>query len=374
MMKMVFGDGRLGTNESAWHDLVRCLLIVQVVLGHLAAIALLPVPDLVSQGTARAPETVFRLVTRFGPQAAYLFVLLSGVMVGGGLIASMREGAIPSSVAFFRKRMSRILPIAVLAILATGALDLLAIGPLEKAQVYRHAYAYDMVAALTWPTFIGNLLFLQPVITSAFGSNGPLWTLGYIVQFYVVGWILARLWLKSRFMAGSALLAVLVGMSLIKPEWSILFIGWIAGSLARFFPPTAKTRASVFALVLAVCIFIGSNLTPPLISAALSIPVGVLFVLWAKSTSLDIPMKWVAGLRSLSSETYSVYAVHHPTAMFIFALMLGAPAPSAAAFAAYLVVALVGVLAMSAVVSRAGAGVALATETVQRNMTQRDAA
>lgn len=365
MTKVIFGGGRLGTEESVWHDLVRCLLIVQIVLGHLAAIALLSVPDLVSQGAGRTPEIAFRLVVRFGGQAAYLFVLLSGVMVGGGLIASIRDGSIPTAATFFRKRMSRILPISVLAVLLTGALDLLATGPLDKAEIYRHAYAYDMVAALNWPNFFGNLFFLQPVVTAAFGSNGPLWTLGYIVQFYVVGWVLARVWLKSPLIAAMMLLAVLACMATIKPEWSVLFVGWIVGALARFLPPMPK--AAVGVLVFAVAIFIGSNVVPPLISAALSILVGVLIVLWVKSTSLNLPTKWSGGLRIISNETYAVYAVHHPTAMFIFALLLGEPASSTASFATYLVVALFSIFFVYLAISHLGGGITSAVENLLRN-------
>lgn len=372
MRRVIFGDGRLGTEESVWHDLVRCLLIVQIVLGHLAAIALLSVPDLVSQGAGRIPEIAFRLVVRFGGQAAYLFVLLSGVMVGGGLIASIRDGSIPTAATFFRKRMRRILPISVLAVLMTGALDLLAIGPLSKAEIYRHAYAYDMVAALSWTNFFGNVFFLQPVVTAAFGSNGPLWTLGYIVQFYVVGWVLARVWLKSPLIAGAVLLAVLACMATIKPEWSVLFVGWIVGALARFLPPMPKGAVGI--LFFAVAIFIGSNVVPPLVSAALSIPVGVLIVLWAKSTSLDLPTKWSRGLRTLSNETYAVYAVHHPAAMFIFALMLGAPASSTAAFATYVVVALFSIFTAYVAISHLEGVITSTVEKLLRNRSEKGAA
>jgi peptidoglycan/LPS O-acetylase OafA/YrhL len=366
-MTRLFGsDGRLGGDESAWHDLIRCLLIAQVVFGHFAAIALPSVPDLMAEGNIRLPEIAYRFTMRFGPQAAYLFVVLSGVMVGGGLVAALRDGILPSARAFFRKRMNRILPISVLAVLATAFLDILAIHFFGKEGVYQHANAYDMVAALTWPNFFGNLLFLQPVVTPAFGSNGPLWTLGYIVQFYVVAWILARLYLKSRIAAILLLLGVLVGMCLVKPEWSVLFIGWLVGGFARFLAP--KRRLAPFALVSFVTIFVASNLAPPLVSALLSIPVGILVIFWAKSTSWGLPVGWRAGLRSLSSETYAIYAVHYPVAIFWFALALGTPATNSGTFFLYVLGSIIAVTAASVLISKAGGGVTSAFEAANKHL------
>lgn len=367
MKQISFGDGRLGGNESAWHDFIRCVLIAQVVMGHLAGIALVPVPELIAQD--RFLDAIFRLSFRFGGQSAFLFVFLSGVMVGGGLIAALRDGSLPSASAFFSKRMNRILAISVLAILATAALDILAVHVFGKEGVYRHGSVYDMVAALTWPNFFGNLLFLQPVVTPAFGSNGPLWTLGYIVQFYVVAWIIARLWLLSRIAAIVLLLTVLIAMGLAKPEWSVLFIGWLVGGFARFLTP--GRRMAPFALGGGVAIFVASNLAPSLGSAMLSVPVGILLVFWVKSTSWSLPEGWGRRLRCLSNEIYAIYAVHYPVAMFIFALAIGAPATNSGTFFLYVLGALVAVTAASVLISRAGGEATSAFEVVNKYLTRR---
>lgn len=74
------GDLKLGKHESLYHDLLRIMLIFQVIVGHVAAVTLPQMPVLLAEPVGNATEITLKLLTRYGPQAAYLFVFLSGYM------------------------------------------------------------------------------------------------------------------------------------------------------------------------------------------------------------------------------------------------------------------------------------------------------
>ncbi|WP_255731624.1 acyltransferase [Phaeobacter sp. B1627] len=334
--------------ESRAHDILRMFLLLQVILGHMAHIALPNMSQLFNDLEQTWPEVMFRLAWRFGPQAAFLFVFLSGFMVAGPLIEHMQQGRVPAARDFFKRRMLRIAPIAIGAILLTAGIDALSrLAPGAEA-LYRQGYAYDLVSTFTLQNFFGNLLFFQPIFVDSFGSNGPLWTLGYIVQYYILGWIFCWAFARIGPKAVIGLVAALVLMSLVRAEWAVLFIAWLAGGLTRGLGGR-HSKVSRLCLIAAGVLFVLSNLLPPLMAAVASIPVGMLLAGGAlphvSLPSWSTPL-W---LRRLSNESYTIYAIHHPVLVSTYVLGFQGHAGQGQEFALYvatsgLAVALVSVL------------------------------
>lgn len=337
-----------GEEESAWHDLVRCFLLAQVVLGHLGGIALPSIPELLMDGSSNLVEISYRTVTRFGAQAAYAFIFLSGFTVGGQLASDACKGVIAPPIEFLRRRVRRVVPIAFLAIVATAILDYVGIFALEKAALYRTVGSYDILAAYSIENFVGNILFLQPVFVDSFGSNGPLWTLGYIVQYYILGWMIFFAISNNRALGFFLTLALLALMTFVHIEWAVLFIVWLCGALARLIPRDVIVGSPV--VVCGALVFVLSNLLEPLGSAALAIPAGVAFVLWARSTHLSMPKVLSANLRGASNRTYTIYASHYPVSVLLFVVLLGVKTDDLAIFGSYVALCLLGTLLMTLVI------------------------
>ena len=206
-------------------EALRLFLVAQVMLGHYAMIAFPPFPTLNLAAPADLFVALYRLVTRFGGEAAFVFVCISGFLLGPRLLASglKRPGSDPIPQ-FLKARLRRIYPTLLAAIALTALCDSIALRLLDAEPLYRRAATYDAVAALNWQAALGNLLSLQPTFAGAFGSNGPLWTLGYIVQFYCAAALLATCLQHGRVLAGTALVAMLAAGFVWHPEWSLLFL------------------------------------------------------------------------------------------------------------------------------------------------------
>ena len=336
------GQLKLIPAESQWHDILRLFLLLQVVFGHMAAIALPNVSQLSSEFAENWPSIAFRLIWRFGAQAAFLFVFLSGFMVAGPLLASTRVGQVPCARTFFAKRLLRIVPVSVGAVLLTALLDTMSrLSPGAEA-LYRNSYAYDMVAAFSWTNFIGNVLFLQPVGVDSFGSNAPLWTLGYIVQYYILGWLLCKIYVSSRLLALIGMILFFVLMAYVHAEWAVLFIAWLSGGIARH--SHVPKRLVVPFFLLGCVLFVMSNLAGALVAAASSVAIGFLLTMVIRHLPAVHHLPSGGWLRRLSNDSYAIYAVHHPVLISIYAVVfLGAAGPN---FRFFLYVAVSLVMAM----------------------------
>ena len=347
-MRLIYdSQSKLSEAESQWHDLLRIFLLMQVVFGHISGIALPTIPELWIDSEHNWPLIFFRIIWRFGAQAAYLFIFLSGFMVAGPLLANISKRQKFTAQEFFSRRLRRIFPIAAVAVFLTALLDTLARAFPGAEEFYHRSYAYDMFAAFNWVNFVGNLLFLQPIAVDSFGSNGPLWTLGYIVQYYVIGWILFSILKRNQLFAITSLLLTLTIMSAIDIEWSLLFLAWVAGGISRhlFIP---KRLTSAF-LLSGIIFLISSNIFH---SIALIIPSGFFLTVALHNSSAVPSILSGSWLRKISNDSYTIYATHHPVLMCIYAIVFSGAASTNLLFSLYFVIAFVAVLGVSIAVNK----------------------
>ena len=122
-----------------------------------------------------------RFADDLGAKAAVLgFLLVSGFSIAASLHKSGRGG-------FYRRRLWRIYPIYLFALVATVILTL-ALGGVAHLPAGEPIQSDDVVR-----TTLGNLVFLQTFVVKALAFNGPTWSLAVEVSYYLVAPLMLRL-------------------------------------------------------------------------------------------------------------------------------------------------------------------------------------
>lgn len=313
----------LSERASARIELLRLLLVGQVVFGHLAMVAY---PEFASLDLSRSADLFvagWRLVTRFGGQAAIVFICLSGYFLVPRLLeAALRAPDAPPLGTFIRGRLRRVYPTLLIALALTAACDFAGIYLFGGEALYRATFNYDATAALDWPNALGNLFSLQPTFAGAFGSNGPLWTLGYIVQFYCAGAALAYCERRQRGAGALLLVAILAAATLVRPEWAILFVFWLGCAATRWIAPQ-KTVPGLAVLALGISLFVLANQLPPHINLVAAGFAGMALVIGCNVPVFPNCVATIpALLKPIASANYQIYAVHMPLAMLLHAVLI----------------------------------------------------
>ncbi len=311
-----------GQAASARLEALRLFLVAQVMLGHFAMIAFPPIPSLNLSILADQYVAMYRLLTRFGPEAAFVFVCISGFLLGPRLLATgLKLPGSDTILHFLISRLRRIYPTLLVAIALTALCDLLAIRFLDAEPLYRQAASYDAVAALTWSAALGNVLSLQPTLAGAFGSNGSLWTLGYIVQFYCAAALLAFCLQRSRLLAGIVLGLQLIAGFAWHPEWSLLFLCWLGCGAVRWLPIRSRIAGWSLLLLGFIALVISNLLAYP--SSVLV--AGIAAICWL--AAIQAPLfasghgRLPAMLDRIAQASFPLYAFHFPIAMLLLALI-----------------------------------------------------
>ena len=162
----------VGRTYFPWLDALRGFAAFSVIVYHLVVLANLPVP-------ATMPWQWFR----FGFLGVDLFFAISGAVILLALEQSLRRAPTRYRRDFFRLRLARILPLYVIACAAFVVF--------VKPDILHRA---DLTHLL-----IAQLLFVQNLSASTHGViNGPSWSLGLEMQFYVLMALGGALLLKPR--------------------------------------------------------------------------------------------------------------------------------------------------------------------------------
>jgi peptidoglycan/LPS O-acetylase OafA/YrhL len=309
-------------------------LLFQIILGHIAGISLPQFSNL--QFPQDWFEIIFKLLTRFGAQSAYLFIFLSGFMVGGKIYLTTEKGN-KIGVKFLKSKIKRLFPVAIIAIIFTASLDLLAIKYFGLIDIYKTSFNYDVNASLTISNLIGNIFFLQPVFFDSFGSNGPLWTVGYIMQYYIITWILVNILSKSKIIGVLIIIPIIIFMITIKLEWFVMYILWLFGGFCYIykFPCTFKN----IYIPISVLLFILANILNQIMSWLIIFLVG-LYLVSGISCIKNEQNNSYKFLRKFTEKTYSLYLFHYPILVFIYAVIFNANIKSTIEFIEFTVISL----------------------------------
>jgi peptidoglycan/LPS O-acetylase OafA/YrhL len=279
-------------------------------------------------------------INPYGDEAVDVFFVLSGYVIGYATFTRERSAALYSA-----SRTARIYSVAFPAVLATLALD--AAGSALNPDIYAtlaHVQAlytpgHPARQALGALTFTNQLWGLKVDL----GSNGPYWSLGYEVWYYVIFGV--AFFAPARWRIAGTMAAMIVA----GPRIIVLFPLWLAGLgswwlRAHGWPRSARRQHLL--LVLPVALWMGYEVwagshgreyagVPAILDRpqlAQDYIVGLLFAAHLLGTSAVAPwLAWLpqaaaALIRRLAGMTFTLYLLHFPLLMFIRAVLPGTAA------------------------------------------------
>jgi peptidoglycan/LPS O-acetylase OafA/YrhL len=331
-------------------DTIRGLAALAVCTSHLRAFFLV---DFAKSGGGLAAK-LFYTVTGAGHQAVMIFFVLSGFLVGGSVVRSYQRGSWTWS-GYLLRRLSRLWVVIVPALILTLFWDLLG------AHFDPAGYAgRDHAQLLSGPAngydisplgFVGNVLFLQTVTVSPFGSNGPLWSLANEFWYYLLfplglqALLGPRLW-TSRALATAAIVGICFLLPVAMLEYGVIWLFGVGAFLALDNPKISRVAAS-WPLGLGG----GVSLAATLLASRAGLWEGNDFLI---GLSLAAMIPWLARAKVssdwyrrigfiLSEFSYTLYLVHFPLLAWIYFVFL---APRQLAFNATSLAILAGLLAL----------------------------
>lgn len=277
-------------------------------------------------GAAADPQML-----RPGHQAVIVFFVLSGFFVGGSVLRGVRGGRW-FWPAYCGKRLARLWLVLVPAILLTLALDALGrqIVPGGGLYAYHAADAPMIMHPDGAATILGNLFFVQGILTRTLGSNNPLWSLAYEFWYYlafpclVLAATARRMTRRIVYLALLAAILVFVGFDIAR-----YFLIWLMGLVPHLLRPPgfAVSRWVLLAGAGLTALLALALLRAGLDVFAADLILGAAFAAWCwlakhaappRHQSLSARMTVV-----LSESSYTLYLVHMPALVFLSALLVG---------------------------------------------------
>tara|TARA_R110000772_G_scaffold174008_2_gene285904 strand:- start:328 stop:1401 length:1074 start_codon:yes stop_codon:yes gene_type:complete len=304
------------TRNSEILEFVKIMLMLQVLIGHLIAINYHVLPELTFESSS---IYFYKFFFRFGPESAFIFVFLSGFLVGGSLLNTYISKVKFSYSNFIINKLWRLFPTILVAVLITFILDY------SAKHIFDFSYNFPLLGIdnvggnLGIDYILGTLLSLQPVFISPLGTNGPLWTLGYIVNFYVFGllalFVFQRVGIKKSYLL---YVGFIILLGCINIEWMLCFLLWCFGALLRCYR-VAYFSNRLFLIGFLMCILV-SNLLKGSISIVVCGIACVFLIEFVKSANeLNFPVILQRITHFLAPNTFLIYALHLPICFFIYA-------------------------------------------------------
>ena len=259
----------------------------------------------------------------FGHQAVMLFFVLSGFVIHySSYNQTIRFGSF-SIRTYVWKRIKRIYPPFLLAILLTFLLD--NIGKNQGYSIYTSTTNFPIInesifSDLSWQTLLGNICMLQKLVTRVWGSNGPLWSLMYEWWFYIL-YILVFFINKRKPVLTACLIGLVFILSLFIPymeyKWITVinyFFAWYLGVIAAdwYLGRLGNVREkfmliSYLVAVLAIATHLkGNKYMSDYYMAVAFVGVVYLSLLFYKQ------LRYFQVLQPLGDFSYSLYVIHMP--------------------------------------------------------------
>jgi peptidoglycan/LPS O-acetylase OafA/YrhL len=284
-------------------------------------------------------------VTGLGHQWVIVFFVMSGYLVGGSVVRSIRSDRW-SWPDYLLTRLTRLYVVLLPALLIGGAIDWMGMRLAGAEAIYNgtsgmHIQAVDVHQTLNVPTFLANSAFLQTIALPGlhgwtvplFGSNGPLWSLSnefwYYMAFPFLAFMLSagRSW-RVRTLCGAAL--VLWGW-FVGEAIALLGIAWLMGAIIVHLPKVPATSSWTRALAVASAgiLLLGGLAFGKARDVLLhNLVLGgiVTYAMWITlhCATAPVPALYARAAKRASRTSYTLYLVHLPMLIFIKAL-LGMP-------------------------------------------------
>ncbi len=324
---------------SGFLDFVRWMAALLVVLQHIRYLWFAEYADIQNKTIL---FKLFYFLTGFGSEAVMVFFVLSGFLVGGGGLRKYRDGKYSVSD-YFINRFSRIYTVLLPALIFGGLLDWIGLQYFNGTAIYTNSplhptrlLNFNISNQLDWPTFLANLVNLEGILTSHFGSNGPLWSLAYEWWYYCLFALILELFRKKFtdllfwiFVTGilGAIIVLPIGLLLYMLIWGI-------GVLAAIINPERIKFSPYIGCAMFILILIGSRLFHILLDKSdlpgmfiigffvnllLAISFSLLIISLRKQSFPNF--QHLAFHKLMADFSYTVYLMHVPLLVFITAIL-----------------------------------------------------
>jgi len=263
-----------------------------------------------------------------------VFFVLSGFLISATVIKSHLSGTW-SWREYAINRSTRLYVVLVPGLLLGSLWDIAGSSMFASTGIYTHPVS-DLGSAiaagnLTVGDFVGNLLFLQTIICSPFGSNMPLWSLTNEFWYYVLfpvalsaGLAFARRALRIAIPLSVMVSCLAAFLGLAK---FIGFLVWASGcalvfACRRF---QLRTKVSLFFYLVLSSVFLFGCLTAARTSTAAALgsdlAVGIAFALFLFGVlQLELGVdatQYLGAAHRLAGFSYSLYVLHFPLLLFL---------------------------------------------------------
>jgi peptidoglycan/LPS O-acetylase OafA/YrhL len=231
-------------------NFIRWVSALLVVIGHLRSFLFVKYSKVLHHTIF---TKFFYFITGFGHQAVIAFFVLSGFLVGGGLISKYRKKVLNNYELnkYFIKRFVRIYIVLIPALIIGYILDKIGVNLFKD--LYNNIYHisamnYNVLKRLDILTFAGNTLNLQTLLVEPLGTNGPLWSLANEWWYY----ILFPLMIIRRFRIFAFFLIIIFSCLNFKHVLYILI--WVIGAMLVFVNKPILNKYLAFLIFLIVLI------------------------------------------------------------------------------------------------------------------------
>lgn len=287
-------------------DLMRGLAALLVLISHLRGDCFVEYGALpASQHNLLA--TIFFAATRTAHEAVMVFFVLSGFVVGGEVLARVRQHRFQIRD-YSIDRSTRILIPLVPACLFTVAIGLLLTGEIPPL---------DQILA--------NMVGLNEVITKNLAFNPVLWSLSYEIWFYIFAG--AAAYVVSQRPTGASvlvLLACVIVFAILKTHYLII---WMLGACASLFSEVRFRKSLLLAGLLlslagSVLYQLGAEsrsvvavaYVPPVVAEFLfCIGIAMTFPFLISSSANRVLARFSLPVTALAAFSYTLYLTHRPT-------------------------------------------------------------
>jgi peptidoglycan/LPS O-acetylase OafA/YrhL len=266
-----------------------------------------------------------------GEEAVIIFFVLSGYLVGGSVIRSVKNGTW-SWKSYLFKRITRLWVVLIPALAFGIALDVLGMHLFGSAtSIYAGPSPTfvpdDLPARLGWKVIAANAAFLQGILAPTAGTNNSLWSLAYEWWYYLQFPLLFLAFSKTvRPTLRVLYLALVVGSAFfVGKEIVIYFPTWLLGAAVAAFPVTKiSKRFAIPLLTFSIsCLFLVKWLDLSKYGAAWGVAIAFSLILFCavrqKGRCNNVVYRRTAGF--FSDISYTLYLIHLPLAIFICAIV-----------------------------------------------------
>jgi peptidoglycan/LPS O-acetylase OafA/YrhL len=311
---------RISPHTSNVLDLTRAIAAGLVVLFHATIYAL---------GGIAPPGlggTLAYSLTDCGTQAVFWFFVISGYLVGGSVLADLQRRF--SFRAYLINRAVRLYIVLLPALALCYALDSIRI-----AEVGLNAHAgFETADSLSLSTLVGNLLFLQTILTPTYGSNYVLWSLACEFWYYLLfPLLLAPFMLEKRIVTRVLLFALgallLVWLAHQNRSLAWLFVIWCIGAGVRVCP-FVLIRSEILAWLIAAAAMLIFPFLHPVAGPLATLAVAISFACALNASHGKVyDWKYARIVQAFAAFSYSLYLVHLPIQHYLLTVPRGEPDP-----------------------------------------------